>query len=497
MTDRAPARSLPRHLSLQLTRRLCLGLAVAGAGAATGWIAGCTLPEPPPVDPAALQSLELEGAAGTRYQRLPQLPSDEYFLNPNDRNDPRNYDPVSRIEAEVARGTDVSIGQIGLRVPTSRPTTGPATQPADEQVLYLPLQECVRRATLNNFNVAVAGYAPAISETRVTEALARFDPTFRTAAEYQDQVGVNVAENVFGDTERLTLSTGLSQLLPSGGNVELEYRALRNDSDQTSIFSPIPAGVSWTSDLSLQLTQPLLRDFGYDINRARIYVNRNDQRISVLEFRRELEEILLQVEQTYWQLYRAQLEVEIQTELLDRTQETADRIAKRRVRDATRAEISQALSAVSLRRQDLIQAKGAVAQLSDQLKQLINDPTLPIGGETLVLPATEPVMVPLLFDQQEALAVALVNRPELSQQILRIVNSGRVLSVAESNRLPRLDLLLSGGFGGFDEDFGEAVSQQLSSTTSRSARVCSSRSRLATGRRGRCCVDRGWSVSAR
>ena len=293
-----------------------MNLAALGLLAIAAPIA-CVPKDPPPVDPAALQRIEREGAGNTRYERLAPLASPEYYLNPRDRNDPRNYDPSPNVRAEVARGGEARMGQVGLQIPTTRPSaTQPATQPTN--VVYLPLQECIQRATVNNFDVAVAAYAPAIAETRVIEALGRFDPTFRLTGEFQDQTGSNPSENVF-DSKRLTLSSSISQLLPSGGNLELEYRTLRTDLDeQTSIFSP-PAGVTWTSDLSLQLTQPLLRDFGYDVNRARIFVNQNDQRISVLDFRSQLEEVLFQVEQTYWQLYRAHLEVQIQSDLLDRT----------------------------------------------------------------------------------------------------------------------------------------------------------------------------------
>ena len=434
----------------------CLRTAVLGLFAVAAPLVGCVPHEPPPVDPAALQRIEREGT-DTRYTRLAPLASPDYYLNPRDRNDPRNYNPSPLVRAEVAAGSEVSTGEVGLNVPTTQPTT----QPASSTLIYLPLQECIQRATVNNFDVAVAAYAPAIAETRVVEALARFDPTFRATAEYQDQTGINQAENIFTDTRRLTLGSSIGQLLPSGGNLELEYRALRNDIEQASLFSPVPAGVTWTSDLSLRLTQPLLRDFGYDVNRARIFVNQNDQRISVLDFRSNLEEVLLQVEQTYWQLYRAQQEVQFQSALLDKTIETADRIEKRRIADASRAQVSQALRAVYLQRAELQGAKAAVAQLSDQLKALINDPDLPIGGETLVLPATEPVLEPLLFDLQSAVEVAFTHRPELSQQLLRIINAGRILGVAESNRLPRLDMLLSGGFGGFDDDYTTAVEEQF------------------------------------
>ena len=44
------------------------------------------------------------------------------------------------------------------------------------------------------------------------------------------------------------------------------------------------------NEFVLEISQPLLRDFGNDINRARIVINRNNQVISLLEFRKQIEE---------------------------------------------------------------------------------------------------------------------------------------------------------------------------------------------------------------
>src|SRR5688572_20798858 len=135
-TDRS--RSSARRFPLRLAALAFLAVAAPIA---------CVPRDPPPVDPQALQRIEREGSAGTRYERLAPLASPDYYLNPRDRNDPRNYDPSPNVRAEVARGGDARMGQIGLQIPTTRPSaTQAATQPSN--VVYLPLQECIQRATV-------------------------------------------------------------------------------------------------------------------------------------------------------------------------------------------------------------------------------------------------------------------------------------------------------------------------------------------------------------
>ncbi|MEA2710478.1 MAG: hypothetical protein QOF78_3079, partial [Phycisphaerales bacterium] len=75
--------------------------------------------------------------------------------------------------------------------PKVPPATGPAIGTSGERVIRVPLRELVQRAVANNLETKVAGYTPAIEQTRVVEAEARFDPTFFTNVQYSQ-------ENVLG-----------------------------------------------------------------------------------------------------------------------------------------------------------------------------------------------------------------------------------------------------------------------------------------------------------
>ena len=426
------------------------------AAAATTLLAlhGCAPRPEPPVSLRAVQAEQIDAAADVEYRRLDALPAGEYRFDPARPRDAANYDPVPRVRRELDAGTDADIGE-GLPIAT--------TQPADSaRVVGLPLRECVRRATLNNFDVAVAAYEPAIAETRIVEAEARFDPVFQLTGEYQNQNQVNPDAGNFGETERLTASAALTQLLPSGSQLQLQYQTIYNDFKNNPFLGLNVPNPSYTSGLTLQFQQPILRNFGFDTNRARIFINQNDQRISVLEFRDRLEEVLLQVEQTYWQLFEAQRQVEIQEELLERTLETGNIIRIRAGQDASREQVSRALAEALSRRADLIEAKGRVAQLSDELLRLMNDPDLPVAGDVLVRTTSEPVEAPLLFDLEDATATALSSRPELAQQILRIDSARSAERVGRSNLLPQLDLVLSGGLQGIADDYAGSVDDQFS-----------------------------------
>src|SRR5207248_7517168 len=70
---------------------------------------------------------------------------------------------------------------------TTQPKPPPATGQAigaEETIVRVSLRELVGRAVANSLDVKVAGYQAAIDETRVTEAEARFDPTFFANVQY-------------------------------------------------------------------------------------------------------------------------------------------------------------------------------------------------------------------------------------------------------------------------------------------------------------------------
>src|SRR5262249_31374687 len=130
----------------------------------------------------------------------------------------------------------------------------------------------------------------------------------------------------------------------------------------------------WENQIVLQLTQPLLQNFGNEINRARIIISKNNQKISLLDFRKQIEETTRDTEQVYWQLVQAERDLRVAEGLLADTLRTADILSKRMGQDVTRVQLSQANASVEQRRTLLVRARSRVRDLSDQLKRLMEDP---------------------------------------------------------------------------------------------------------------------------
>src|SRR3954470_3131526 len=131
---------------------------------ATGLI-GCA-PDPKPFDPISMQHMYRDRAMENSTPELGAMPLniDRRFLVKLDGN---TNDPTTR--------------------PTPLPTTAQSFGPA----VRMSLRDLIQLAAINSLQVRVANYQPAIEEARVTEAGARFDPSFFTNVNFATQTVVS------------------------------------------------------------------------------------------------------------------------------------------------------------------------------------------------------------------------------------------------------------------------------------------------------------------
>jgi outer membrane protein TolC len=413
---------------------------IAGLSVVAALLAGCGLTEPAPFDPRDLQQADRSSATQLHALPMRPLPTTLQSLPPPE---------------EAPKTT-----------PTKAHTLG------DEPTIRMSLREIVQRSVVNSREVKVSGYDAAIAQTKVIEEEAHFDPIFFTNLKYehrdQQTAGqlipdpTNPLKNVLLNVERgdiYTMEPGIKQQLPSGGQASISYQVQNSDfAPQTFTTNPF-----WENQLKLQLTQPLLRQFGADVNQARISIARNDQRVSVLDFRKTLEDNIAEIEKDYWQSVQAEQEVKIQEELLNRTRDTADVLIKRFVAggDVSRVQVSQATASVRSREAILIAARARLGDISDDLKRRMNDPEFPVTGIVVILSSDLPLETLIQFDPKEQINTAMENRLELGQQQIRINSADIQIDVTRNGLQPKLDLQTTVGLQGLKSNDGDALDQQI------------------------------------
>ena len=337
--------------------------------------------------------------------------------------------------------------------------------------MRMPLREILQRSVANSAEVRVAGYDPAINAAKVSEQEGHFAPHFFTNVNFQRTANQTAGQSIpdplnpfssiplnIDRSDVYTIETGISQLLYSGGQAKLSYLI------QNSYFEParFRRNPFWENTLKLEITQPLLQNFGTQVNAARITIARNDQRISVLDFRKTLEDNLTELEKDYWQLYEADREVGIQEELLLQTIDTYSTVLRRFMEglEPSLVQVRQSEGAVHARKATLIVAKQRVRDISADIKRRMNDPDFPVAAGVVILPMDAPLVEPVNFETQQQIESALTNRLELGQQQLRIDSSAIAVLVARNGTLPQLNLVGSVGFNGVDSTLFGALEKQ-------------------------------------
>ena len=415
-----------------------------------GWLSGCA----GPMDQTPAEAMREQMIASHRAHlaSVSEAKLIELSREPSD------------VESELSDERREELDKMsGLRAYQDMPIiAGPdLTGEEDVKTLNLSLQQAVAMAVKNNLDVQVARMTPAISESRLVQAQAVFDATFFTDVNYANldtPQPTGAVPGFSGNTQSETfeLSTGIRKSLTTGGRVTLQADMTRN--------RPTPGLYSvnkfYEADVLVNLEQPLLRNFGSDINRANIILTRNDKLAEAQQLKRTLLRTAAEVEAGYWDVFFAHQQLRIRMKLLERSTDDRDRLIERRGYDASPVEITEANSFVELQRADVIRARSQVRSASDQLKRLINSPELPIAEETLIVPVDAPTDEPITFSLLDLVTEALRSRPEMKIALIDIKDATVRQRVADNARLPLLNVAATVQFNGVDNDTaGEAFNR--------------------------------------
>ena len=326
------------------------------------------------------------------------------------------------------------------------------------QIVRLSLQDCIARTLEHNLDLRTGSFDPAIQMAEVTRLEAAFDAVLVGSAQYEafDQGNPNsgfftrtIVRPSGQDTEKIGTDPftqqkdynylfGLQKRLPTGATLELAQRMRRLHMDREELF----LNPYYESSLDLELRQPLLRDFGIDVNRASINAARNNLNISYQQYNLLAIQTVAEVENNYWTLIFFRQRVRILEQLLDQVIRTNERLIRRTVFDAAARNLGRSRGLIAQTQAELISAKNDVITQQDRLLESINDPSLKLGPSWEIIPTDKPSTVEYRMDRDEAVQIALAQRPELIAQQLTIDTTEIALGVAENQLYPRLDMVL-------------------------------------------------------
>jgi len=334
----------------------------------------------------------------------------------------------------------------------------PAGMECKLPAVCLSKQDAVRLGMVNNLDIRVVSFDPAIAYTDMVSAASAFDVTV-FASTFHDFVDKRTASLLTGTkTRTMPLEVGARTRTVIGTNLELKY-----DVTRTKDNSPfIDINPFYESVLSLELTQPLLRFGGMNYNLGELRIARVNHDVSLAAFREQLEKSVTEVISTYWSLVQARQDADIQQKLLVITIQTHDRVLKRAQLDATQVQIKQAESAVLARWAALVRARKQIFDVQDLLARLLSDPRMPVSSKRYeIVPTDEPADSLVTYDPTEQIELAIQRNPILQQAYLAIKAADVAVRIARNETLPVLNAVASTSVQGLRGDGGGAIGDMI------------------------------------
>jgi outer membrane protein TolC len=365
-------------------------------------------------------------------------------------------------------------------------------------VRQLSLQECIEMALQHNLDLRIDRYTPQISLYNLRANYGDYDPSlFMSGQHTHNESGPQLVAGGFqvpgSTTDADSFQSTLSGLLPWGTTYTLGTGNITDSSGTSGTLVPNPnSPISFTTNtvflltnnlvvptaksttnfnqmvaqkpfentsgsVSIQVNQPLLKNFWIDQTRLNIRVGKNRLKYSEQGLRLQIMQTITQLEQAYYELIFDRENVIVQAKAV----ELAERLVqenKKKVEVGAMAPLDeqQAESQAATTRAALIAAKATLAVQEHLIKQLIVDNyaewadygVSPVGNLTAPL---------VFFNRPDSWGKALTKRPELLQARLDLEKAGIQLKYDKNQLLPELDVFATYGYNGTGREFSDAL----------------------------------------
>ncbi len=334
----------------------------------------------------------------------------------------------------------------------------------------MSLDDVVVRALVANLDIVVEQYNPDIKDAELLSAKGVFDPTMRVDFSYSEQEspqttteglasGASTTETVEKD-----LSLTFDGKLMTGTEYEVYFDREQSQLTRRNVFDPLSLTFNderspgeYNLDLSFKLTQPILKDFGFDANLAEIRIARGEKSMSIEDFRKRVMDTVAEVQSTYWNLLATieNLRVAEQSYSLAQDLLKENRI---RLKVGTMAplEVVQAETGVAQREEEVIVARSWIKDVEDNLKRLLNLPKDTADWEFRIVPTERPQIIEKELDLRKQLELAFENRPDYRASLMQVENDVVNERFAQNQLLPAVDLDGQYQFLSVNEGFDDA-----------------------------------------
>ena len=311
-------------------------------------------------------------------------------------------------------------------------------------VLTLSLNDAIRKSLQNNNDIEVARDDVRFAEQQLRALQGVYEPIFAITPQIIQNITPQQSSlGGSGSTGKTTTTT--LNLSPSitrsfekgGGTYTLSFANSHvNTSNSFSLINPY-----YSSNLSLNINQPLLRNRSIDSNRHSIRVQKKRLEQTDSDFRQRTILIISEVQAAYWNLVFALRNQQNQLDSLNLSRQNMRNI-EAQISAGAKAPLdrAQVQTDIATREANLFVATQSVSVAENSLKQLmLRDPLAPEWSAQLT-PTDTPAFDLSPVNLSVALDEAHKNRPELRRLNLQKDINTVDLQFYKNQTLPQVDI---------------------------------------------------------
>ncbi len=328
----------------------------------------------------------------------------------------------------------------------------------------LDLGEALQLAVKQNLGVTLERKNVRVAELGVDVARGLFEPTVDASYVHgRSRIPpTTINEGMPGEILVLTddaWRVSLGQRLQTGTQLQVDWNNGRSKSTQMNAVSPL----NYRSTLSFTVRQPLLRGFSTNLDipqvavlEAKLGSEREKQQLATV-----VTEVVERTEAAYWDLVQALFRYDLERRSHKRAEEQLN-LTRRQIDSGVLppSDMIGAESTLAQRQLQLVQAEEQIALAWDQLRTILNLPR--DQWSRPILPIDVPHFTPRPISAEDAMQTALAHRPELASIELELRAQALAVGKAENDKLPQIDVGLTGTLVGQDDRYGSAVDQLTS-----------------------------------
>jgi len=322
---------------------------------------------------------------------------------------------------------------------------------AGSDEFYLSLRRALELALINNPELKSTRLELEIARLKIQQTKSNYDPYFQVNSNFS-QSERPTSQPAFGtetESQNVTFTTGITT--PAGGNVSLDWRNVRQKSNSTFMtLNP-----SYSSDLTLNFYQPLLKGGLLDWRSVELKQRQNEYKQAELNLKSKALEIASRVEDAYWSLVRARLEYEVNQKSLERAQAMLD-IAQAQLKAGVGSKVAliQAQANLESARANLLRSEGELKRAENNLKQLLYFQSEEELIQITIIPTDTPQKEQYRINKEKFLQKALDKNYQLEGLYLNLENLRLANKQSKNQLYPQLDftgsLTISGLAGDSD-----------------------------------------------